>query len=245
MFVHLHVNPLLSTLLTLPLGLLFGVVLFYAGVERVQRASRILQMVLTLGVLLVIENLLLLAFSGNYQLIYLAIAGESFRVAGLVVGNVFVINAGMGLGAVGLSWLFLYRTRFGSVIRACAQSDLGTQLTGLPVRQAQIVALGLSLALAMFAGCLLIQVQPVAPFAGLEFTLVAFLAAVVGGLGDVLGAVMGSLVYGVLSGVLTAVMNPSVAAIASLGLLIAVLAVAPQGLSSLLRFRFARSTAIR
>jgi len=243
LFVQLHVNPLLAAALVVPLGFVFGTVLFFAGIERVQRSSRILQMVLTLGILLVVENVLLLVFSGNYQVVYLPIATQHFRLLGLGIGVAAAVNGLMALGAVALVWLFLHRTAFGRVIRACAQSELGTRLVHLPVRKAQIVALSLSLSLAMFAGCLLIQVQPVAPFAGLDFTLVAFLVAVVGGLGDIPGAVIGSLFYGVISGVLSSVMNPSVAAIVALGMLILVLAIAPEGLPSLLRF--ARSNVAR
>jgi branched-chain amino acid transport system permease protein len=236
LFVHFNVNPLLAALLVVPLGFAFGIVLFFTGIERVQRSSRILQMVLTLGILLIIENFLLLVFSGNYQVVYLPFATEHFRLLGLGLGVAAVVNALLALAAVALVWLFLQRTAFGRVIRACAQSDLGTRLVQLPVRKAQIVALSLSLSLAMFAGCLLIQVQPVAPFAGLDFTLIAFLVAVVGGLGDISGAVIGSLFYGAISGVLSALMNPSVAAIVALGTLILVLAIAPGGLPSLLRF---------
>jgi branched-chain amino acid transport system permease protein len=242
-FVHFHVNPLLAALLVIPLGFVFGTALFFSGIERVQRSSRILQMVLTLGVLMIVENSLLLVFSGNYQVVYLPIASQHFRLIGLGLGVADVVNALLALGAVGVIWLFLHRTAFGRVIRACAQSDLGTRLVQLPVRRAQIVALSLSLSLAMFAGCLLIQVQPVAPFVGLDFTLIAFLVAVVGGLGDIPGAVVGSLFYGLISGVLSALMNPSVAAIVALGTLIFVLAIAPEGLTSLLRF--ARTRVVR
>jgi branched-subunit amino acid ABC-type transport system permease component len=87
--------------------------------------------------------------------------------------------------------------------------------------------------MAMFAGAVLMQSQPATPSLGIQFTLQAFLIAVVGGLGSISGACAGALVYGALSGVLSAVMSPTIADIATVAGLIAVLAVAPTGVMGL------------
>jgi branched-chain amino acid transport system permease protein len=233
LFVTTKLDPLVSALLAIPLGFLLGWIVFSAGVERVQKSTRILQMVLTLGMLIVIENGLLFLFLGDLRGIYVPLASQVLRVGPIGIGKAAMENGLLGLGAVTLTWLLLHRTDFGLAIRACAQSELGTRLVNLPVRRTQLVALSWSLGLAMFAGALLIQVQPVYPFAGLDFTLGAFLVAVVGGLGNIEGAVAGSLLYGLLGSVLSSVINPSVANIVTLVVLIAVLAVVPEGLQAL------------
>lgn len=237
LFTTARLDPLLSALLAIPIGFLLGAVVFFAGVERVQKSSRILQMVLTLGLLIILENVLLFLFAGDLRGIYVPLASQALRFGPVGFGRAALENAVLGLAAVTVTWLLLHRTSFGLVIRACAQSDLGIRLVNLPVRRAQLAALSWSLGLAMFAGALLIQVQPASPFVGLDFTLAAFLVAVVGGLGNIEGAVVGSLFYGILQGVLSTVMNPSVANIVTLAILIVVLAVVPEGLQGLIRVR--------
>jgi branched-chain amino acid transport system permease protein len=237
LFQTAKLDPLISALLAIPLGFVLGTILFFAGIERVQKATRILQMVLTLGFLIVIENVLLFLFAGDLRGIYVPIASQVIHVGPIGIGKAALENGVLGLGAVAVTWLLLHRTAFGLVIRACSQSELGTRLVGLPVRRAQLVALSWSLGLAMFAGALLIQVQPVSPFAGLDFTLAAFLVAVVGGLGNIEGAVAGSLLYGLMAGVLGTVINPSLANIVTLAVLIVVLAFVPEGLQAVMRPR--------
>jgi branched-chain amino acid transport system permease protein len=237
LFTTARLDPLVSALLAIPLGFVLGPVIFFAGVERVQKSSRILQMVLTLGLLIIVENVLLYLFAGDLRGIYVPLASQALRIGPVGFGRATLENAVLGLAAVTVTWLLLHRTSFGLVIRACSQSDLGIRLVNLPVRRAQVAALSWSLGLAMFAGALLIQVQPASPFVGLDFTLAAFLVAVVGGLGNIGGAVVGSLLYGVLQGVLSTLMNPSAANIVTLAILIVVLAVVPEGLQGLMRVR--------
>jgi branched-chain amino acid transport system permease protein len=226
---HLGITPLLAAMVCLPIGLIVGAVLYLLGVNRVQRASRILQMVLTLGYLIIIENLLLYFFTSQERGVHVAAAQQVLRVGSIGFTVAQVENCGMGFALVLLTGLALRYTSFGTVIRACSQSDLGTRILHLPVRRAQAVALGWSLAMAMFAGALLMQSQPAAPSLGIQFTLEAFLVAVVGGLGSIGGAVVGALLYGALSGVLSALISPTIADIVTVAALIAVLAIAPTG----------------
>lgn len=231
LFTHGSLSPLLAALACLPLGLIAGAILFYMGIGRVQRANRILQMVITLGYLLIIENLLLYFFTGAQRSIDVAASTQAVHLGQLAETVASLESFGMAMGLVAVTAVLLRYTRFGRVVRACSQSDLGARLLDLPVRRAQIVALGWSLAMAMFAGALLIQTQPALPTLGLQFTLEAFLVAVVGGLGSVGGAVIGAITYGVLSGLLSAVLQPTTAEMVTIGVLVGALALAPSGVS--------------
>lgn len=226
---HENINPLVSALICLPLGLIGGGIMYILGVNRVQRSSRVLQMVLTLGYLLIIENLLLYFFSASERGTHVSSAERIFHIGSIGFTLASVENCGMGLALVGLTAVALRHTSFGTVIRACSQSELGTRLLRLPVRRAQALALGWSLSMAMFAGATLMQSQPTSPSLGIQFTLEAFLIAVVGGLGSVSGAVIGAIIYSVLSGLLSALISPTIADIATVVALIVVLAIAPTG----------------
>ena len=76
----------------------------------------------------------------------------------------------------------------------------------------------------------MITIIPVTPFLSAEYTLLAFVIVIVGGLGSMTGALMGGLLIGVSEAVAGLVLQPSLKSMVSFGLLILVLLLRPQGL---------------
>jgi branched-chain amino acid transport system permease protein len=76
----------------------------------------------------------------------------------------------------------------------------------------------------------MITIIPVTPFLAGEYTLLAFVIVIVGGLGSMTGALMGGLLIGVSEAVAGLLLQPSLKSMFSFGLLILVLLLRPQGL---------------
>jgi branched-chain amino acid transport system permease protein len=113
-----------------------------------------------------------------------------FAVAKLIA---FVIA--MLLSAV--LYLFLHGTDMGKAMRAAAQNQEVAMLMGINPDRVFCVAVGVALALAGAAGSLLMPFYPAYPLVGQVFVLMAFVAVVLGTLGNITGALIASLMMGV------------------------------------------------
>ncbi len=85
----------------------------------------------------------------------------------------------------------------GKAMRAAAQKPEVAMLMGINPDRVFCVAAGVSLALAGAAGSLLMPFYPASPMAGQVFVLMAFVAVVLGTLGNIKGALIASLMMGV------------------------------------------------
>ena len=134
--------------------------------------------------------------------------------------------------AVLLVYLYLYRTRLGTLTRAVMVNRDEALATGIDVHRVSAIAFGLGLALAGVAGVFApFMFGSVTPAMGVEINVVAFAVIVLGGLGNPLGTVLGGVIYGISLLVMQTV--PALSSWATLLpnlLLIAVLLVRPQGL---------------
>src|ERR1019366_3075777 len=96
----------------------------------------------------------------------------------------------------GILWVFLKTTDMGKAMRAAAEKPEVAMLMGINPNRVFAVATGVSLPLAGAAGSLLMPFYPASPMAGRVFGLMAFVAGVLGTLGNVKGALIASLMMG-------------------------------------------------
>jgi len=155
---------------------------------------------------------------------------DSYELGPLVFDAVRVHAAVAALVIAGLLWLFFTRTRTGTAIRAAADNHMAALVVGLDVRRLYAVTFGIGTACVGAAGALMITIIPVTPFLAGEYTLLAFVIVIIGGLGSMTGALLGGLLIGVSEAVAGLLLEPSLKSMFSFGLLIVVLLLRPQGL---------------
>jgi branched-chain amino acid transport system permease protein len=155
---------------------------------------------------------------------------DSYELGPLVFDAVRLHAAIAAVAIAGLLWLFFTRTRTGKSIRAAADNNMGALVVGLDVRRLYAFTFGVGAACVGAAGALMITIIPVTPFLAVEYTLLAFVIVIVGGLGSMTGALMGGLLIGVSEAVAGLLLQPSLKSMFSFGLLILVLLLRPQGL---------------
>ena len=95
--------------------------------------------------------------------------------------------------------LFLRRTRTGVAISALAQDLELARATGLRVRLLQVVSFGISGAILGVTGFVAAPVISIAPDSGISYILSGFIAAVIGGMGNLYGALVGGPIVGVMA----------------------------------------------
>jgi branched-chain amino acid transport system permease protein len=182
------------------------------------------------AVALVLVNWLLVAFGPDARNVQVDYALDSYQLGPLIVDRVRVVCAVVAVAACAVLFAVFRYTAFGKAIRACADNLLGAQVVGLNVRHLYALTFGLGTACVGVAGCLLTLLVDVTPGSGPAYTLLAFVIVIIGGLGSMVGALAGGVLIGVSEAVAGLLITPSAKSMLSFALLIAVLALRPQGL---------------
>ena len=229
-FEYFQVSPLLSlpmiALLFFGVGYILQLGLIQPFIGRPEHQ----QFLLLLGVALVLVNACLAIVGPDSRGVQLEAQFDSYELGPLVFDAVRLHAALSAVVIAALLWLFFTRTRTGKAIRAAADNHMGALVVGLDVRRLYAVTFGVGAACVGAAGALMITIIPVTPFLAAEYTLLAFVIVIVGGLGSMTGALMGGLLIGVSEAVAGLLADPSLKSMFSFGLLIAVLLLRPQGL---------------
>jgi branched-chain amino acid transport system permease protein len=184
----------------LPLAAVFfvaGYVLQRLVIWPASRGSDQSILLVTLGISVVIENLLLAAFRADERGVNVAYAFDTVSVGGLALAKPRLVAALVSvLAALGLG-LLLSRTDTGKAIRAVARERQGARLVGIDVENMFAVSYGIGIACLGAAACLLMPTFYVTPSSGHAFVLVAFTIVVLGGMGSFAGAAVGGFIIGV------------------------------------------------
>jgi branched-chain amino acid transport system permease protein len=197
---------LAGQLLLLPLGA-FAVAALGAVIEPVllrplYRRPEEYILLITFGLLMILEDVLKLVFGGTPLTAGSIMDGMgSFRIGSLLYPtyNLVVIAVGL-IAAVGL-WLFIYRTRFGVILRATSQDRRMASALGLNVGRVYVQAFAIGCFMAGLGGAVVVPAQAAVLGMGVDALILAFVVVVIGGLGSLEGAFVGALIV---SGVRTA-----------------------------------------
>ena len=157
-----------------------------------------LSLTLTFGLDLVLINVILLIFTGDYRSVTPSYSGTNFQLGTLNIPYIRLATLGICILLTAALQLYLTKTRTGNAIRATSQNRQAAEiLLGSNVARVYSITLAISAALAGACGSLISMVQSFTPFEGGFFIMKAFIICVLGGLGNVLGAIIGGLILGV------------------------------------------------
>jgi branched-chain amino acid transport system permease protein len=187
------------------------------------------QLLITLGIALLIDNLLLLFYGGNPKSAPLP-GDHGIGVFGAVATLSRLLAFAVAIVLAGLLYLLLQRTRLGTAIRAVAANDRGAQMVGIDTRRIYMATFAIGTACAGAAGVLIAPLVTIEPTSGELFNIVAFVVVVLGGMGSVVGALVGGLIIGLteqLGGLLLPGQSPLLAVFI---VFVLVLFLRPQGL---------------
>ncbi len=229
-FAYLGLHPLVALPgVALVVGA-FGALIQWALMNRVVSAPVLVTLVVTFGLDLITSNGLLLAFGADYRTIRPGFTLGTARIAGLYIPLDRAMAASAALAMTGGLYLLLRRSWLGRAIVAVRMDQDAARLMGVRVNHAFIATFALSAALAGAAGALLGLVFPISPLQSGSYLGVSFTVCVLGGLGSVVGAAAGGLVLGLVESFAGLALGSQNASLASFVLLIALLALRPDGM---------------
>jgi branched-chain amino acid transport system permease protein len=110
--------------------------------------------------------------------------------------NLFVIVIG-AVAAAGL-WAFVYKTRFGIMLRATSQDMRMAAALGVNVKRVYVQAFAIGCFMAGLGGAVVMPISGAVLGMGVEALILAVVVVVIGGLGSLEGALAGALIVGAL-----------------------------------------------
>ncbi|HYP87725.1 MAG TPA: branched-chain amino acid ABC transporter permease [Polyangiaceae bacterium] len=215
---------------------LLGVSIEFLAYRPVRSAPRLTPLITAIGVSLFLQNAAMLAFSPNPRPYPPILREVRFELGGVIVTNVkltiFVVAIGL---MAGLSW-FIQRTWTGKAMRAVATNLDAARLMGIDTDRIIRATFAVGSALAAAGGILfgLDQIM-INPLMGMLTGLKAFVAAVLGGIGNVRGAVLGGLLIGLAEQLTAGYLSPDYRDAITFVILIIILILRPEGLLGVVR----------
>ncbi|HEY7384603.1 MAG TPA: branched-chain amino acid ABC transporter permease [Beijerinckiaceae bacterium] len=190
-------DPYVSLFVALPLGFVIGFVVERVILAPIAEAPPEASLLATLGVSLVIGNLLFLTFGAEPRSVQVSYAASTFALGSVNVSIVLLLAGIATTALVAALYGILNVTEIGRAIRGTAENRLGAELVGIDTRRIYSIVFGIGAMLAVAAGVTLIPLLFATPtFAGATYTLKAFVVTVLGGLGNIGAAVGGGLLLG-------------------------------------------------
>ncbi|HYE65130.1 MAG TPA: branched-chain amino acid ABC transporter permease [Pyrinomonadaceae bacterium] len=184
-------------------GSMIAAALLGMAIERfayrpVRKYARMTTLITAIGVSLLLENLGVVIFGGAPRSFPQLLENESYRLFGNAAISksqilIFVVSVALMLL---LQWI-IYRTKVGTAMRAVSFNLNSAKLMGINTDAIIAFTFALGSALAAAGGVLTAQYNPqIDPLMGIITGLKAFVAAVLGGIGNIPGAVLGGLLIG-------------------------------------------------
>jgi branched-chain amino acid transport system permease protein len=228
---HLHIPEVWSFLVVVPLFGLIGYVVQRTLIQKSIDRDPFTTLLVTFGLSVVIENILLEAYTANGQTVNIgALITKSWHPTSIIyISYVSLAVLAAAVIVLALLQLFLSYTGTGRLIRAVADDREAAQLSGANYRHIFGVAAAIAFATVALAGIAFGMMTQFAPTSGGVNLLFAFEAVVIGGIGSLWGTLVGGVALGVAQQ-FGAHLNPQYQVLAGNLLFLLVLAVRPQGL---------------
>jgi branched-chain amino acid transport system permease protein len=188
------------------------------------------QFMLLVAVAIIMVNLLLLIFGPDARSVQTSYAFDSFAIGRIIVDATKVYAGGAAIVVAAALFAFFKFSDTGKAIRACADNYTGALVVGLDVKRLYALTFGLGAACVGAAGSMLVLIIDVTPPLGPQYTLLAFVIVITGGLGSMPGALVGGVLIGMTEALAGLLFTPSAKSMFAFAILVLVLLFRPQGI---------------
>jgi len=223
-----------SFIIAIALTAILGIIIDRGAYSPVRKAPRISALITAIGVSFLLENAGIVVFGGRQKAFFRPeMFDHIITFHGVRFLNLAIYVPIITLTLLGIILLIIYRTKVGRAMRCISHDMETTRLMGVDVNRVIAITFAMGSAAAAAGGILWAMKYPqINPLMGIIPGLKAFVAAVLGGIGNVGGAMIGGLILG-LAEILLVAFRPDLSgyrdAIA-FGILIIILLFRPTGL---------------
>lgn len=219
---------LLSVVAGVTIAMALGFLMYIFGFRSFRR-DMVGSFILSIGIVLLLDGILLKLFGGAVRSVPEILPGTVNILGAAITVQRFALCVA-AIVITGVLYMALTRTKLGRALRAVSIDHEAAMLQGIPYDRMAFAGFMIAAALAALAGALIAPVTIVSPVIGADYLVKGFIAVIVGGLGSVPGAILGGLFVAAIETFGAFYFDPSSASIAIFLLVIAVLLVRPKGL---------------
>ncbi|HNX22981.1 MAG TPA: branched-chain amino acid ABC transporter permease [Spirochaetota bacterium] len=187
-----------ALLIAMTASALLGVIIEKFAYKPLRKAPRLAPLLSAIGVSIILANLAALFFGTKSKKFEYPFDNSSMQIGGSSITPNQLMILAVGLIMMAGLKLFVDRSRLGKAMRATSQNQPVAALMGINVNLIISLTFAIGSALAAVAGVLMALEYKVYPTMGTMAGLKAFIAAVVGGIGNVNGAMLGGIILGLL-----------------------------------------------
>lgn len=225
-------DPVASLVVTTPFLFVVACAAYRMLILPITRSKDVIvsSMILTFGIAIILENLLLLIWGPAPKLLTPPYITYVVKVGPFYFQYPWVVGFVMSIVGVLVVHLFLKKTYTGKAVRASWQQPESSQLYGINLKRISMITFGIAVATAGAGGVGLAMIYSFEPHAHNLWLIYLFLVVIVGGVGNVLGTALAGLVIGIITGLSLAFLPYQWVNLITFGLLIVILVVRPHGL---------------
>jgi branched-chain amino acid transport system permease protein len=228
-YLHLPL-PLVILVVVAGCGLL-GVIIERFGLRRLHNASRIAPLLATIGISLILDQLVQIVCSPDPRALPSPLPDWRIHLGGGTIGALDILIACIGVASAAILWFFLRFTKLGWAVRATAQDSDAAQQMGVDVNAVNATVFAIASALGGVGGLLVgMYYNSIDPGMSFDATLKGVVAQMIGGLGNVPGAIAGSMILGLTESYGIALFGTSYRNLFAFVLLVLVLMLRPNGI---------------
>lgn len=187
-----------SLVFVIPAMFALGYLLQRLVLNRTLSGGMLAPLLVTFGVSVIVENLLLEAFGARtYRLQLGTIETESIPLGSASLGVYPLLVFAVAVLSIAALQLLFYRTALGRAFRATSDDPETAELMGIDNRHLYAMAMAIAMIFTALAGVLMAVRSTFDPAAGPIRLIFAFEAVIIGGLGSLWGTLLGGVVLGV------------------------------------------------
>ncbi len=198
MFTLYSIPPIASIAAAVVAGLALGFVIFTAVIKRLLDAPELSTLLATFGIGVFIEELAKFFWGPDYVGYTWDVGSITLPFTEIPLTKIYAFLSSVAIAAI--LYLWFRKTRLGKAIRAVVEDREGAIVCGINVNMVYALSFSVGIALTVASGVLVTLFTPVGinVYMGPDYTLKAFVIAVLGGLGSPWGAFYAGFIFGLL-----------------------------------------------
>jgi branched-chain amino acid transport system permease protein len=210
---------------------LLGVIIEKVAYKPLRKASRITLLITAIGVSYLLQSSFRLIFSSNPVTFPQLINLPAIKFGAINISSNYYVTFIISVIIMILLDLFVQHSQTGRAMRACSEDEGAARLMGIDVDRTISIVFAIGSALAAIAGLLYCSSYPiVSPYLGALPGIKAFIAAVLGGIGNIKGAVLGAFILGLVEALTKAYISSQLSDAIVFTILIVMLVFKPDGI---------------
>lgn len=210
---------------------ILGAVIEKVAYKPLRNSGSLAVLITAIGVSYLLQNLFLILFGSAAKTFPSYIPSGTISFFGISISYVSLLSLSLTFVCAGSLLLFINKTRVGKAMRAVSEDRGAAELMGINVNHTISLAFIIGSGLGAVAGIIYgMSYSLIDPYLGAMLGIKAFIAAVLGGIGEIRGAVVGGLIIGIAEAFTISYVSSTFSDAVVFGILIFILLVKPAGL---------------